>query len=559
MRSKILIVIFFLTSLNVFAGEPQIFNTNSQSIKLDNDVFITPITGNEDLSELKFQLINEQNSGVKFFLDQTPHIYIDAHNISVSPYQVDSSILNIDGYEFKFKGYSDFFIEGLPKGDHEVELTFIPIDSNEEVISIGLEFRSIETTPLFTNDAIAIGLLLLLLAIIFYTSNLPSLKRFYGIVPALLLCYFLPAALNTMNIISGEYSNLYYVSSRYLLPASLILLCLSIDLKGIIRLGPKALIMFLTGTVGIIIGGPIALLIIGAIAPDWLGADAGEVWRGLATVAGSWIGGGANQTAMKEIFETPNDIFSKMIVVDVLVANVWMAVLLYGAGIHKKIDKAFKADSSAIESLKDKMESFVAKIAKIPSTTDIMIIVGIGVAGMGFSHIFSELVTPIFKGMKDTLESIGLSSLTSGFFWLIVFSTVIGITISFTKLKNYEGAGASKIGSLFLYVLVAAIGTHMNFKEILESPVLFAIGGIWMLIHAILLLGVAKLIKAPFFFVAVGSQANVGGAASAPVVASAFSPSLAPVGVLLAVLGYAVGTFGAWFCAILMQAVNVGG
>ena len=99
----------------------------------------------------------------------------------------------------------------------------------------------------------------------------------------------------------------------------------------------------------------------------------------------------------------------------------------------------------------------------------------------------------------------------------------------------------------------------MNFTEIFNSPILFAIGAIWMLIHAIIILGVAKLIKAPFFFVAVGSQANVGGAASAPVVASAFSPSLAPVGVLLAGLGYAVGTFGAMFCAELMHAVNVGG
>ena len=115
------------------------------------------------------------------------------------------------------------------------------------------------------------------------------------------------------------------------------------------------------------------------------------------------------------------------------------------------------------------------------------------------------------------------------------------------------------MGSIFLYVLVAAIGTHMNFTEIFESPSWFLIGAIWMLIHAIIILGVAKLIKAPFFFVAVGSQANVGGAASAPVVASAFSPSLAPVGVLLAVLGYAVGTFGAMLCAELMKAVEISG
>lgn len=559
MCNKILSLVFFIANFSAYAGKPIVFTEKSQSIQLDKEIFITPVNENDNFSEIDYQLVNNQNSGIKFFLDQTPYIYIDAHDITIKPKTIDSTILNIDGYEFRFKGYSNFFIEGLSKGDHEVELTFIPFNAKQKAGAISLEFKAIETTPLFTNDAIAIGLLLLLLALIFYTSNLPFLKKFYGIVPALLLCYFLPAALNSLNIISGEYSNLYFVSSRYLLPASLILLCLSIDLKGIIRLGPKALIMFFAGTLGIIIGGPIALMIVASIAPEWLGADAGEIWRGLATVAGSWIGGGANQTAMKVIYETPNDIFSKMIVVDVLVANVWMAVLLYGAGIHKKIDAKFKADSSAITSLKEKMESFAAKVARIPSTTDLMIIIGIGVSGAGFAHILSKYTTPYFQSIKETLESIGLTSFTSGFFWLIVFSTIIGVGLSFTKLKNYEGAGASKLGSIFLYVLVAAIGTHMNFTEIFESPSWFVIGGIWMLIHAIIILGVARIIRAPFFFVAVGSQANVGGAASAPVVASAFSPSLAPVGVLLAVLGYAVGTFGAMFCAELMKAVEISG
>jgi uncharacterized membrane protein len=172
-----------------------------------------------------------------------------------------------------------------------------------------------------------------------------------------------------------------------------------------------------------------------------------------------------------------------------------------------------------------------------------------------FHTFFLKQLPLILKDIKDTLANYGLTSLGSGFFWLIVFATLIGVILSFTKLKSYEGAGASKMGSLFLYVLVAAIGTHMDLAAIAESPILFAIGGIWMLIHAIVLILVAFIIKAPFFFVAVGSQANVGGAASAPVVASAFHPSLAPVGVLLAVMGYAVGTGAAWLCAVLMQNV----
>ena len=128
--------------------------------------------------------------------------------------------------------------------------------------------------------------------------------------------------------------------------------------------------------------------------------------------------------------------------------------------------------------------------------------------------------------------------------------------MSFTKLRELEGVGASRIGSIFIYILVATIGMKMDILSIFDNPSLFIIGFIWMTIHAILLIIVAKIIKAPFFFLAVGSKANVGGAASAPILASAFHPSLAPVGVLLAVMGYAIGTYGAWLCGILMQVVS---
>ena len=128
--------------------------------------------------------------------------------------------------------------------------------------------------------------------------------------------------------------------------------------------------------------------------------------------------------------------------------------------------------------------------------------------------------------------------------------------LSFTRARKLEGAGASKIGSLFLYILVATIGMKMNVLAIFENPGFFAIGLIWIIIHIIILFIVAKIIKAPFFFIAVGSQANIGGAASAPIVASAFHPALAPVGVLLAVLGYALGTYGAYICAQLMRLVS---
>ncbi len=183
----------------------------------------------------------------------------------------------------------------------------------------------------------------------------------------------------------------------------------------------------------------------------------------------------------------------------------------------------------------------------------LLVIIAVGLGVTGFAHLFADNITPYFV---EHFPNTDRFSFHSKFFWMIVFATSVGIALSFTKARELEGVGASKIGSAFLYLLIATIGMKMDVTMILDTPIYFIIGMIWMLIHAGLMLFVAKLIKAPLFYMAVGSQANVGGAASAPVVASAFHPSLAPVGVLLAVLGYTVGTYMAWLCGQILQAIG---
>ena len=406
--------------------------------------------------------------------------------------------------------------------------------------------------PLFTDDAIVFGLLMCCLGIVFYTSNSSRFSSFYKIIPALLMCYLLPAILSTFNIISPKHSNLWPIAKDYFLPASLILMTLSTDLKGILRLGPKALIMFFTATAGIIIGGPIAILITSVISPDTVGgAGFDAVWRGLATLAGSWIGGGANQTAMLELYHFNVNKYGAMLAVDVVVANIWMAFILLGAGKSDKIDKWLKADASSIESLKLKMAHYTASVEKKASLADLIKIFAIAYGGVGLSHLLANT----FGGWAES-SAFSETILSSQFFWIVVVATTFGLTLSFTRLRSLEGAGASKMGSVFIYILVAIIGMKIDLSELVKYWDFIIIGLIWMAIHVSLLFIVAKIIKAPFFFLAVGSKANVGGAASAPVVASAFHPSLAPVGVLLAVLGYALGTYGAIMCATLMEMVS---
>ena len=410
-----------------------------------------------------------------------------------------------------------------------------------------------------TNKAAVLGILFVILAIIFKTSSSgnPRWKKFYGIIPSILMCYFIPGVLGTFGIIGDPSGDLYFVASRFLLPTCLVLLCIAIDLPGILKLGPKLLIIFFTATIGIILGGPFAIWIVSMFQPEVIGGAGDDAtWRGLSTVAGSWIGGNANMVAMKEIFLPAEKLFSVMITIDVIVANIWMGFMLWMAGRSLVFDRWLKADRTALDDLQNRVDAIYGNKARIPSTADLMTICAVGFAATGIAYVSAEAIGPWFEANVPWSARF---SLTSMFFWLIVISTTIGLLLScLPDARKLEHVGASKIASVFLYMLVAVIGLEMDLTAIATYPWLFVVGLIWMGFQGTLLFIVAKAIKAPSFFIAVGSQANIGGAASAPIVAAAFNPRLAPVGVLLAVLGYAVGTYGAWLCTMLMQYMSSG-
>ena len=410
-------------------------------------------------------------------------------------------------------------------------------------------------TALISNDAVVLGLLMSILGFVFWSSEskISFFKKFYTFFPPILLCYFIPGILNSLGIISGTESSLYTIASRYLLPASLVLFTLSLDLKEIWKLRKKAGLMFITSSVSILLGGPIAVYLISLFAPEVVGGEGSEaVWRGLATVAGTWIGGGANQVAMFEIFKPSADLFSAMVALDVIIAYIWMALLLYGASRTVKINSWLKADDHSVTEIKDKIEAYQLQTMRIPKMADIIMILAVAFGVTGLAHLGADNFAPWITANAPYLSKF---SLTSGFFWIIIIATTVGMFLSFTKVRTLEGAGASRIGSVLLYILITTIGMQMNIMAIFDNPGLLVVGLIWISIHAIIVFIVAKLTRTPFFFLAVGSMANIGGPASAPVVASAFHPSLAPIGVLLAVFGYVIGTYAAYVCGLLMQAV----
>lgn len=371
------------------------------------------------------------------------------------------------------------------------------------------------------------------LALVFWLSTVPALKKFFTILPPVIWAYFLPMFLTTFGVIPDN-SEVYGWMSRYLLPFSLFLLMITVDLPSILKLGRKAIIMMLVGTAGIVIGGPLAYLIFGAFLP----ADA---WQGFATLSGSWIGGTANMLAIKESVGTSDAMMGPIIVVDTMVGYGWMGILIFVSAFQKKFDAWVGADNSAIEQANARL-SEVDQTRRPIQLNDLVYILGL-----------TLVMTVIAIAIGDRLPAVGDPTIISPATWAILIVVTVGLSLSFTPIRvNLESAGASRIGFLALYLLLTSIGAQANLRAVLDAPLFLAAGAVWISVHVALLMIAAKLIKAPLFFVATGSMANVGGAASAPVVASVYHPAMAPVGLLMGVSGYILGIYAALGCAWIL-------
>ncbi len=384
-----------------------------------------------------------------------------------------------------------------------------------------------------------LAVLLGVLALLFVIDRHPKLGKIFKVVPLLVFAYFIPTLLSNIGLIPLD-SPLYDFIMSWLLPASLVLLTLSVDVKAIMNLGRNTVLLFLVGTLTIVIGGPLAYLAFGWLAPAEMGV---EVWKGLAALSGSWIGGGANFIAIGKSVGVDETTLSLMVVVDVAVANIWLATLLFFAGRNKEMDEKIDADRTGIEKVRQKVEEFQKDVGRPTNLPDLLLMLAIAFGG-----------TAIASALSQILPEVG--NIISAFTWIVIFVTTLGLIISFTPLRQLEGAGASSMGSVFLYLLVATIGAKAEFARVVEVPGLVVIGAVWLAFHAIFILITRWKLKAPIFFAAVGSQANVGGAASAPIVASAFHPALAPVGVLLGIGGYVMGTYAGLLCAFLLEQVH---
>jgi uncharacterized membrane protein len=380
------------------------------------------------------------------------------------------------------------------------------------------------------------GLLAATVAVIFWLSELGAFKRLFEYTPPVIYIYFVPMLLTTAGVTPSA-SPAYDWLVRYLLPFALFLLMVSVDLRSVARLGGMALIMVVTGTIGIVIGGPIALLVFkGALGPD--------AWKGFAALSGSWIGGTANMVAIAESVGTPESEMGPVIVVDTVVGYGWMGVLLLFSGLQSRWDRMINANTRALDDTNRRLAEMDTQRHPV-TLRDMAMMVGLGLAAAVIS-----------VNLGARLPRLGDPTIISGTTWAVLVVVTGGLALSFTRLRNLETVGASAVGYTALYLLLAAIGAQADLRAVLDAPVYLAAGALWISIHVALLFTVAYLIKAPLFFVATGSMANVGGAASAPVVAGVYHPALAPVGLLMAVVGYVLGIYGALTAAWLLGQVG---
>lgn len=353
--------------------------------------------------------------------------------------------------------------------------------------------------------------LLAIESLVLFLSSRPSLKKYFSFIPPVFWIYFLPMLASTCGLLYPK-SPVYRLMSTYLLPASLVLLLLSSDIKAIMRLEKQALIMMLAGTIGIMLGTPLVFYLM-------KGCVGARMWSGFGALSGSWVGGSANMIAVKEALATPDNVFTPMVIVDTIVPYAWLGLLIGMVSFQPLYDKWNRSDKDVLEALSLSAKEALAHPFKGFRPVRSVLILGIGLAGVALGAAIHSQI------------------------WAIITASIIGLALSFTPAKRLEIYGASKIGYFVLYFVLTSIGAKATISDISAVAFLVISGFLIVIFHAGLLLAVSRLIRAPMFLAVVASQANIGGVASAPVVAAIYQPGLASVGLLLAVLGNILGTY----------------
>jgi uncharacterized membrane protein len=384
------------------------------------------------------------------------------------------------------------------------------------------------------DPLVLLAYLAAVVAVVFQAERLAALKPLFERLPALVWTYFLPMLSTSVGLLPAE-SPLYRGLARYLLPASLVLLLLSSEIRAVARLGRTALLVMAAGAVGIAAG---VLLGFAALRP-WLPPDA---WKAAGALAGTWIGGSANLVAVGTAVGIAPDLQGVVIIVDTVVGYSWMGVLIGLAARQDRFDRWNRADRSRIDGVSSRLADRQERGARSASVADLTLMVGLAVVLTAAALKAGSLLPPVGKVLNE-------------FSWAVVLLTAVALLLSLTPLSRLDDAGASRLGYAGFYLLLASVGAQGDLRRVASHPAFVVLGVIAIAVHAAALLAALRVLRAPLFFLGAASQACVGGYSSAPIVAAIYHPAMAPVGLLLAVLGNVLGTYAGLLVAQVASAM----
>ncbi len=365
----------------------------------------------------------------------------------------------------------------------------------------------------------------------FYLERLTGWKLF-NFLPPLIFIYVMPAVFSNIGIIPGN-STVYDWMGANLLPVFLALLLLDVDVRSTIRVMGRGIFVMLAGTLGVIVGAPIGY----AIFKGWLGPEA---WKGYGALAGSWIGGTGNMAAVSEGLGTSGTYFGLAVIADNVVYLVWLPILLQSKNLAGLFHRFTGVSQERLDRMKTAANDLVVDKGK-PAMRHILYLITIGL-GVAF---FSDAVSKLIPELPPIL--------TTGTYKILLVTT-IGLMLSFTPLRKIPGS--HELAMALVYLFVARMGAKAVVSGLAGQAIPFVAGAyVWIFIHGIFILLAARIFRVDVHTAAIASAANIGGAASAPIVAAFHDERLVPVSVLMALIGYAVGNYGAfaaaWLCSLV--------
>ena len=371
---------------------------------------------------------------------------------------------------------------------------------------------------MITNPIAVLAVLVAVEAIILLMKK--PLAKLYYYVPALVWMYFVPMILTTLGVLPSS-SVVYDSINAYVLPASLLLIMLSSNVRGISKIGFQSVFATLVGSAGIILGSLLGYLLFRGYMPS-------DMWKALASLSASWMGGSANMMGVFQSFQAPSDYLSPIIIVDTVVAYVWLPLLIYLSRYQESFDRRNGVSREVMDFMHQRADEVKEDSARKMSLRSMIALILLAVVVIPSVALISRFM-PKFEGI-------------SSFVWVIIIVTAVGVMLSLTKLKNIGGSSTS--GYLLLYLFLISVGAKSNLADIGATPAVFGFGVVALSIHIVMLLLVIKLMKMPMFLFASSSMANIGGTASASVVGGVYNSSLVPISVIQSVIGYVVGTYG---------------